>query len=478
MKILVIQLARLGDIFSTWPVLRALRRHYPEAELHLLVRKKFADACAGLDWIEKVHLLNTEEILNPMLNEDCDAEASAGRLSAFFENLALENFDQAINLSFSPTSSYLTHLLERRGSTAKGYTRFLDGALNTGGEVGTYFFAQVGLHKSNRIHTVQLMAGVADVSLSENDWTAPEVPEFTELESPYVAVHVGASLENKSYAAESWALALSRLLGRWDGKIYLLGSAAEVEKADEILRLMNTNRASSLVGKTRVADLFSIIGGASLLIGCDSSPIHIASLTKTLTLNLSFSSVNFWETGPKSAGSRILWSSRPEDLHPEIVSEEAFFLLAGFPSANCVAEVVHSCQAYQVLTDLLPSFRWNLIQYIYFGAPWPRSQGMEIEEGVNRLSEINQLALEQIETLKVNPQSPTAPLILDRADEMFSAVGQIVPDLLPLMGWYQAEKSRVPPADFSTVIAHTSAVHQAFARLLSGAHQPERDLSP
>ncbi len=37
MKILVLQLARLGDIYMSWPMIRAVKRKYPNAEIDIQV---------------------------------------------------------------------------------------------------------------------------------------------------------------------------------------------------------------------------------------------------------------------------------------------------------------------------------------------------------------------------------------------------------------------------------------------------------
>ena len=59
MKILCIQLARFGDVYQTWPVMRALRRNNENAEIDILVREKFADKAADTTalWPLSLHRL-------------------------------------------------------------------------------------------------------------------------------------------------------------------------------------------------------------------------------------------------------------------------------------------------------------------------------------------------------------------------------------------------------------------------------------
>ena len=53
MKILIIQLARLGDIYQSWPTLKAVKRANPGAEIHFLTRSKFAAAAPGPELVDR-----------------------------------------------------------------------------------------------------------------------------------------------------------------------------------------------------------------------------------------------------------------------------------------------------------------------------------------------------------------------------------------------------------------------------------------
>lgn len=65
MKLLVIRFSSIGDIVLTTPVLRSLRRQYPEAEIHFLVKQGFASVVAANPYIDVLHTLdgNLEETI-------------------------------------------------------------------------------------------------------------------------------------------------------------------------------------------------------------------------------------------------------------------------------------------------------------------------------------------------------------------------------------------------------------------------------
>src|SRR5437868_14303145 len=140
MKILVQQLARLGDIYMTWPVLRTIKRIHPNCELHLLTRSKFEPATEGLKCVDRHIQLPTMSILEPLIRPVLDIDASTEKIGAFIDELKAEEYDWVINFTFSPFSSYLTHAISTSKTRVTGYTRHSDGFLSIPDEVSAYFY--------------------------------------------------------------------------------------------------------------------------------------------------------------------------------------------------------------------------------------------------------------------------------------------------------------------------------------------------
>src|SRR5690606_22623331 len=118
-----------GDIFQTWPTLNALRRNYPEAEIHFLVRDRFQAATEGLRSVDQVLVLPNPEIFEPLFSPHPSVEESLKRVDAFLQNLRAENYDRILNLSFSPASSFLVDAITNLQTEVSGYTRHRDGFL-------------------------------------------------------------------------------------------------------------------------------------------------------------------------------------------------------------------------------------------------------------------------------------------------------------------------------------------------------------
>lgn len=466
MKILVIQLARLGDIFMTWPVLRALKRTHPNAEIHLLTRPRFASAVEGLTAIDKHISLPVSTILAPLVQEDADLDVSLERLNEVVDSLVAENYDSVVNLTFSPASSYLAHAVSGLHTSVIGYSRFNDGTLCLSDEVSSYFYAQVGPERSNRVHLSDIFASMANVEYIEQDWISPILNETPfSLPDCYMALHVGASEAHKSLSPAAWGRVLAYFVKRYAGlPIVLIGSQGEAALAEKIIETAPGATLINMVGKTTMAELFTVVHDAEILVGCDSAPIHMASLTDTPTLNISVGQVNFWETGPKATLGFIYRIEKEADLVPERLGEVMALLLEGHIAPELIGRAA-GISSYNHVGSDREQFQWGMVQALYLGGPYPIADKIEIIQGAVQLQDINNFAMEQIALIPQKGLEVAGPL-LDSAEEVIQNISQIVPELSPLISWYQAEKVRIGPGTLEEICVAALSIHQRLAHHL------------
>jgi ADP-heptose:LPS heptosyltransferase len=474
MKILILQLARFGDIFITVPSLRALRRKYPQAEIHCVVRKRFAGALSGCDAVDKIWELDTGKILEPLILQSGDIDVALANLSEWLELLGEQDFDHIINLSFSPFSSYLTDCLANGNVRVSGYTRHDDGYLAIPDDSSAYFYAQVGIGRFNRYHLGEIFAAVCGVDLEPGDWSAPTAWNLAErlselkhrhepLRGDYVVVHMGASQQGKVFPAYKWHGVLLGLVRKWPGRVVLIGTESEKAMAAEALAAGGCDAIVNLMGSTSFAESAALISGARLLIGGDSAPMHLASFTTTRCLNLSFASVNFWETGPRTTDSRVIFAEAPESLPASRVLDEAIAMLEGRTLAlPYVGRTTAQPVAYQWRNLDDRHFGWSMIQAIYSGGEWPVVEDQLVAAGLYELREAINMAVEQLPHL-ANPKARgIANEILNQADVAITGIQRIVPDLFPLISWFQTERLRIGPMPVDHLMQKT---HHAYAQM-------------
>jgi hypothetical protein len=105
--------------------------------------------------------------------------------------------------------------------------------------------------------------------------------------------------------------------------------------------------------------------GGGLVVGCDSAPSQMASLTQTPVLHLTSDVANFWTTGPTSPGSRILYAKELQDIQPSRIAEEADAMLRGLdPKGPCAIRTT-VCGKYTLHDLEFDDFSWNLIEALY-----------------------------------------------------------------------------------------------------------------
>lgn len=460
MKILVIQLARFGDIYCTWPALRALQRTYPDSEIHVLVRERFVGALDGFEGIT-VHAFPTNFVLEPVGTSANNYPESIQRLGDICSSLRAQSFDSIFNASFSPFSSYLTQSLLTPTTQVAGYGRFSDGYLAIKDEISAYFYAQVGIGKFSRFHVADMFAQLCGVQLTEADWTCREAKKQTDKK--YFVVHLGASQKQKRLIPEQWQKILFEIFRNSDRHCILIGSSDELALAQN---LKFSSQVTNLIGKTSISELFEVIGGAEFLVGADSAPIHIASLTGTPVLNISFQSVNFWETGPRSPGSRILLFDTPEDVNTDTVAKEALALIQGRrPVASQV--YVDSERKFISFKALVGDTEWRVIEWIYCGVESDFTIAAKRADALLKIFDLNQLCLEHLGHLEKDPQDRTSLQILARADEIFTILRSYDSIADIVINWFFTEKVRIPPGPIQKVLERTYNCHIGMKNVVS-----------
>lgn len=495
MKILAIQLARLGDIYQSWPGLRALKRMLPDAEIHVLARPRFMGAFEGLDAVSKVKVFPSQDILSAYGAGDVAATAAEGQILTPRDQLAVakienvvrdledESYDWIINLSFSPLSADLTSLLSGPDTKVSGYTRFDDGYLNLPDAMSAYFFAQVGHDRGNRFHLCEIFGTLCEVDLTPADWRAPVLPAVrTELPGEYIAVHVGGSESHKSISVSKWISILRHLRGLQPFKFVLIGGQEDADKGLQLQSVAPDGEVLNLAGQLSLLETMSVIANAKCLIGPDSAPIHMASLTGTPTLNLSVGQVNHYETGPRAAGSVVLKAASEDELMSNVIGDRFIEMVHGLRYPLGTIEVKPGTPSYTGSTTREANFVWDFMQAIYMGTQFPAVEESIFLEGIKQLADVNSFMLEQLEGVRTVEDLQNRNALLQRGEEVIETIAKLVPALAPLVRWYQTEKVRVGPQPLDRVLSRNIEIQ----RLLQGvieiykpggapATQPEKD---
>lgn len=464
MKILLVQLTRLGDVLTTLPVAKALKRSYPGSEVHILVRSKFAQGTVNLSELDRVIEWDSRELIKPVLTMDTGEgiAESIKVLKGRVEALRQENYDQVINLSYSPSSSFISYLIGQSGAVVRGYTRTSDLFLHIPDLGSQYFRAQVGVKKSNRLHVVDLMGWTAGVEVLEEDLRSGNRDQVEK----YVVCHMGASDPGKSWMPYSWYALIRRVVDQLKIKVILIGSPGEAKDAEQMAKIVSSPLLDNRVGRTSVTELKDLIQKAALYVGCDSGPLHVANLANCPSLNLSVGNVRFWETGPTVAGSRVLVSEKPASLLSDRVFDHVEAMLTDQATQDEIS--FFRCNGtegirYGLIGEESPvPDSWDMVEWLYFGSD-RKPLGDDSIYALRQLREAAELANTMLEAFRKNPDNTQPLSILEQVDAFINVVEATVPQLSPLVWDFKTKRENNPPGSNEEILAYSELVYGEFA---------------
>jgi len=423
------------------------------------VRQRFAIAAENARFVDHLWKLDAVKLLGPLMTEKSGVSESIEHLSETINHLRSEKFDRIINLSFSPSSSFITHLIAQEKIPVSGYTRTQDLFLRIQDPASQYFRSQVGVDRSNRIHVSDLFAWIAGVELTKSDWHS-SLSATDSFKREGIVCHLGASQSQKTWPADSWSALIRRLTQGLNKQVTLVGTASEKEFADEVVLQTGLHNLINLVGMTNFSELTRTIQSAELFVGADSGPLHIASQANTKSVNLSVGNVRFWETGPVVTGSRVLVSKQPQFLMSDFVFENIEGILTHQTPLDGVIECIESQGVrYKIHGKNQTPDYWEVVEYIYFGGPQPKWSA-DLQEALMQINEVCKMALTQLAALYAAPAKVEIIGVMDRMDELLILMKKTIPPLAPLLDAFSSEKENIPPGSREEIFYQTKQCYE------------------
>jgi heptosyltransferase-3 len=262
-RILVVALRRLGDVLLTTPLIRSLRRAYADARIDMLV---FADTAAILAGNPDIDAVIT-----------CPARPTAGESLALARQM-FRRYDLAITTQAGDRPSFFAIMA---GRTRVGVTE--DRAI--GRLKGMLLHRRVpmrtDLHRVEETLQLAGLIGIAPVA----DVVAPRAKPAGEAPSrPYAVLHAAPFFRYKQWHTSGWRAAAQHLRARGLALVATGGPSAE-ERAylDAVWDGVEISRRD---GALTWPQLATLIAGARVFLGPDTSVTHLAAATGCPTVAL------------------------------------------------------------------------------------------------------------------------------------------------------------------------------------------------
>jgi ADP-heptose:LPS heptosyltransferase len=290
-RVLVIRPDHLGDLLFTTPALALLRQALPEARISYLIGP----------WSKAVVENNPD--IDEIIPCDFPWFNRAPRASLFQPYTLLRQmarvleryeFDVAVNLRFDfwwgAVLAHMAGIPEIIGYDRPGCQPFLTQPVPYlprchEVEQNLRLMSSLALHNDKLIREAYAYPLRFDPSQAD-DIFADQLVGRSASRGFTLAVHPGSGAAVKLWTVEGFAEVIQENLERRGGQVLITGSKSELGMAEEIASWIDDDRVRVIAGQTTVGQLGAVYRRCSLVIGCDSGPLHLAVAMHTPTVHL------------------------------------------------------------------------------------------------------------------------------------------------------------------------------------------------
>ena len=252
-KFLLIRFSSIGDIVLTTPLIRCLRKQYPEAEIHYLTKEVFRGIVASNPYIDKIYTLGDSFEL--MLHE-----------------LLIEEYDYIIDLHHNLRTQRIKRFL-------KNATVFSFNKLN----VEKFLYTGLKINMLPKKHIVhRYLESVQSLGIKDDgyglDYFIPEKDQTTKKDIPaphqfgYIGIVIGAALATKKLPLHKF----QELCKAIQYPVVLLGGKEDREDGKQIAAMDNIKIYNGC-GKFNLNESADLVRQARLIITHDTGLMHIAA---------------------------------------------------------------------------------------------------------------------------------------------------------------------------------------------------------
>jgi ADP-heptose:LPS heptosyltransferase len=335
-RILVGLISPIGDTLLATPALAALRQAFPQAEIAALVAPSNAGVLSGNPDVDRL-------IFAPANGTEPEWQRYLAALRA----LRRERFDLIINFSGAsglttrfvhPFTPWMFLDLPRWWILAGG-----DATLRKRRAVDQYLRTLSPLVAA----PAEPEARVPRIHLTAQDRAqARELlrEESIPAASPLIVMHLGGDGFNgrKRWAPERFAAVANALIERHGAHVLFLGGKEDIERSHKAAALVDRN-AHVFAGRGSLKVTAALIERATLYIGNDSAPLHIAGAVGTPAIGIFGPSdwVEFAPASPKAPAPRV--------VHSDLACSPCFRFVGNDPMLK-----VNACYSFACLNAITP----------------------------------------------------------------------------------------------------------------------------
>ena len=280
-RIAVFRALQLGDLLVAVPAMRALRAHFPQAEITLI----------GLPWaksfVQRFHRYIDRFVEFPGYPGIAERDVVPERTACFIEEQRAYGYDLVIQMHGSGEASN-RFVLALNGKMTVGYYKEKPPAGLTLG----------ALYPDDQ---PEVMRNLALVKLLGCDDENPELefPLFKRdraeaaallrrlprADRPWIGLHVGARPSSRRWPAPYFAAIADHFARRLNAQIILTGGPGEEATVQAVIERMKI-QPLCIAGETSLGGLAALISELDLFVSNDTGPAHIAEAVGTPSITI------------------------------------------------------------------------------------------------------------------------------------------------------------------------------------------------
>jgi predicted lipopolysaccharide heptosyltransferase III len=297
LRILLIQLRRLGDLILTTPAIAALRHRYPDAHVTLAITRECEPLLPAISGIDDAFIVKRGVR---------GAELSRKR-----------HYDCVIDFTGNDRSAWLTF---RSGARQ----RILSDQLKRKFPLRARFYNEFAPCAMKEMHTIDYNLaflrplGIAQpppepvLDLPGNAHEQASSIVSNEIDNQAFAIfHSGSTRPEKFWEPDRWAKAIAFVKHELKRQPVLTSGNSPAEQAHVVkVRSHLSVPVIDLTGRLELLTLAALISRARLLVTVDSAPTHLASATKTPQVVL-FGPTNPFHWRPRTSPAVVLFGKSP-----------------------------------------------------------------------------------------------------------------------------------------------------------------------
>ncbi|MEO0334753.1 MAG: glycosyltransferase family 9 protein [Pseudomonadota bacterium] len=320
MKILAVQLLRMGDILMTAPALASLRLQHPDAEIHLLINRSCKKIASLLEDVDRIHFFDRELLQKSLGDPNQSLLLAHDQLAERVLEWSCEDYDLMINFTQNRLSAHLCSVIKAKQKVGMHYSQSEMLQFNS------FWLSQLNREEAEladgRLHfsdLFQLATGTAQFVAGR----LKAADSAATIHPGQLVIQATTSDPQKDFPEQVLREFLRQLDKKQSGieRIVLLGAPYEEARLKEILTGLEFSSLEIALECCSFSRAKQVIESSALMLTVDTSTKHIAGFTDTPIVELALGWSDRFRTGAYQDGALIV-SSPVGNLSGESATEE------------------------------------------------------------------------------------------------------------------------------------------------------------